>query len=197
MSGFCFPGHFWYLVLFFKWLFGKRSATGRRHFSRSGGQATYPNGAVHRPVLWAGDLSTADASEFKRQPPQLSLILLSDLKSELWLRWPQQDRPNLGCSLILSPPCVWSELAQRRCWCVLVCPTPYGCLFSSAVLEQFAGHGLGACSRRLLLDSRPAFCRKIWCRVGQHHLPATQCGCRDIRGHQCPFRFGRAPRSCL
>jgi len=29
MSGFCFPGHFWLSGLIFKWLFGKRSATGR------------------------------------------------------------------------------------------------------------------------------------------------------------------------
>ena len=30
--------------------------------SRSGGLVTHPAGAVHRLVLWAGDLSTADAS---------------------------------------------------------------------------------------------------------------------------------------
>jgi hypothetical protein len=43
----------------FERLFGKRSASGRRHRSGSGGQATHPAGAVHRLVLWAGGLSTA------------------------------------------------------------------------------------------------------------------------------------------
>jgi hypothetical protein len=42
-------------------LFGKRSASGRRHRPGSGGQATNPAGAVHRLVLWAGGLSTAGA----------------------------------------------------------------------------------------------------------------------------------------
>jgi hypothetical protein len=42
-------------------LFGKRSASGRRHLPRSGGQATNPAGAVHGLVLWTGGLSTADA----------------------------------------------------------------------------------------------------------------------------------------
>jgi hypothetical protein len=44
-----------------EWLFGKRSASGRRHRPGSGGQATNPAGAVHRLVLWAGGLSTAGA----------------------------------------------------------------------------------------------------------------------------------------
>jgi len=36
------------------WLFGKRSASGRRHRPRSGGQATAPVGAVHRPCPVGG-----------------------------------------------------------------------------------------------------------------------------------------------
>ena len=43
----------------FQGLFGKRSASGRRLLSGSGGQVTDPAGAVHRLVLWTGDLSTA------------------------------------------------------------------------------------------------------------------------------------------
>jgi len=42
-------------------LFGKRSASGSRRRSGSSGQATDPAGAVHRLVLWSGDLSTAGA----------------------------------------------------------------------------------------------------------------------------------------
>jgi hypothetical protein len=38
-------------VPFFNRLFGKRSASGRRHLSGSGGQATDPTGAVRRLVL--------------------------------------------------------------------------------------------------------------------------------------------------
>ena len=40
-------------------LFGKRSASGRRRWSGSGGQATNPAGAIHRLALWVGGLSTA------------------------------------------------------------------------------------------------------------------------------------------
>ena len=42
-----------------KWLFGKRSASGRRQRPGSGGQVTEPAGAIHRQVLWVGGLSTA------------------------------------------------------------------------------------------------------------------------------------------
>jgi len=49
---------------------GKRSASGRRHLPGSGGQVANPAGAVHRLVLWAGDLSTAGATNLSRRGPQ-------------------------------------------------------------------------------------------------------------------------------
>ena len=42
-----------------KRLFGKQSASGRRQIPGSGGQVTDPAGAIHRLVLWVGDLSMA------------------------------------------------------------------------------------------------------------------------------------------
>ena len=41
---------------------GERSEPCLNQSSGSGGQVTDPAGAVHRPDLWAGDLSTAGAS---------------------------------------------------------------------------------------------------------------------------------------
>ena len=38
------------------WLFGKRSASGRRQGPVSGGQVTEPGGSIHRHVLWVGGL---------------------------------------------------------------------------------------------------------------------------------------------
>ena len=51
-----------FLVPFNKWLFGKRSASGRRLLPGSCGQGMNPAGAVHRLDLWADGLSMAGAS---------------------------------------------------------------------------------------------------------------------------------------
>ena len=67
------PGHWTRLELhqhLQRRLFGKRSASGRRRQSGSGGQATDLAEAIHRLVLWVGGLSTVGAiSTLQRGPP--------------------------------------------------------------------------------------------------------------------------------
>ena len=60
-------------------LLGKRSASGRRRLSGSGGQATNLAEAIHRLVLWVGDLSTAGV-------PLIRLVGLAWLRALMRLR---------------------------------------------------------------------------------------------------------------
>jgi hypothetical protein len=83
-----------------KWLLGKRSASGRRRKSGSGGQATDLAEAIHRLVLWVGGLSTAGVSGLHRRSAAISRHRALDIKSDRLKRSRQRRRL---CALEFAP----------------------------------------------------------------------------------------------